>query len=165
VATILETYNNDLTLTPEEDAAFAQLARDRSARHPLRTYLLLPAARSLTLWFTPRIELLPVSGTVFPLAQSWEDDPVDQSVTVGFFFVNVAYLLLGICGAWKLWRGNPAARPAVVLLLLFVLLRTAFLSTLETPEPRYVLEGYPVVLAFAATLFAKRDRLATNLSP
>jgi len=34
VAMILEQYNNDLTLTPEEDAAFAQLARERTTRHP-----------------------------------------------------------------------------------------------------------------------------------
>jgi len=82
VAMILEQYNNDLTLTPEEDAAFGQLASDRSSHHPLRTYLWLPAARALTIWFTPRIELLPVSGHVFPLAQMREDDPVDQEVTV-----------------------------------------------------------------------------------
>ena len=44
VATILEQYNDDLTLTTEEDAAFAQLARERTARHPLRTYLWLPVA-------------------------------------------------------------------------------------------------------------------------
>src|SRR5260370_30913545 len=51
VAMILEQYNTDLTLTPEEDAAFAQLARERTARHPLRTYLWLPAARAVTIWF------------------------------------------------------------------------------------------------------------------
>ena len=164
VAAILDNYNNDLTLTPEEDAAFAQLARERTARHPLRTYFLLPAARALTLWFTPRIELLPVSGTVFPLAQSWEDDKLDQSVTVGFFFLNIAYVLLGICGAWKLWRWNPAAHPVVIIMVLFVVLRTAFLTTLETPEPRYVLECYPIVLAFAASLFAKHERVA-NAAP
>jgi hypothetical protein len=162
VAALLEAYNNDLTLTAEEDAAFAELARERTARHPLRTYVLLPAARAFTLWFTPRIELLPVSGTVFPLAPSWEDDRVDQSVTVGFFFLNIAYVLFGICGAGKLWRRNPAARPAVVLLLLFVLLRTAFLTTLETPEPRYVLECYPVLLAFAAALLAGRGPIAAK---
>jgi hypothetical protein len=162
VAAILESYNNDLTLTPEEDAAFAQLARERTARHPLRTYFLLPAARALTLWFTPRIELLPVSGTVFPLAQSWEDDKLDQSVTVGFFFLNIAYVLLGICGAWKLWRWNPVSHPVVIIMVLFVLLRTAFLTTLETPEPRYVLECYPILLAFAATLFRKHQRVANS---
>src|SRR5207253_9676166 len=96
VAAILEQYNEDLTLTPEEDAAFAQFARERTARHPLRTYLWLPAARAMTLWFTPRIELLPLSGRVFPLAQAWEDDPVDQCLTIGFFLLNLAYVALAI---------------------------------------------------------------------
>ncbi|MGA2810094.1 MAG: hypothetical protein ABSG16_01750 [Candidatus Acidiferrum sp.] len=155
VGEILERYNDDLTITPEEDAAFGELARERTTRHPLRTYLLLPAARAVTLWFTPRIELLPFSGTVFPLKQSWYDDRTDQRVTVGFFFLNIFYGLSGIWGAWRLWRWNRAVRPALLTLAIFVLLRTAFLTTLETPEPRYVLECYPVLLALGATLFAR----------
>ena len=154
VAMILDQYNNDLTLTPEEDAAFAKLARERTARHPLRTYLWLPAARALTLWFTPRIELLPVSGTVFPLAQSWEDDPIDQTVTVGVFLLNIGYIALAGWGAVRLWRRGPGARAAIALLAAFVVLRTAFLTTLETPEPRYVLVCYPALLALAAQVFA-----------
>jgi len=158
VATILEQYNTDLTLTAEEDAVFAQLARDRTARHPLRTYVSLPLLRAMTMWFTPRIELLPVSGHVFPLAQMREDDPVDQEVTAGFFLLNLLYVVLGIWGAWRLWRWNRAVRSAVLTLVVFVLLRTAFLTTLETPEPRYVLVCLPVLLAFAATLFGRPHR-------
>ena len=154
VGMILDLYNNDLTLTPEEDAALAQLARERTARHPLRTYLWLPAARALTLWFTPRIELLPFSGTVFPLAQSWENDPIDQSVTAGLLLLNVGYIALALWGAARLWRRAPGARGAVALLATFILLRTAFLTTLETPEPRYVLVCYPALLALAAQVFA-----------
>jgi hypothetical protein len=155
VAMILEQYNNDLTLTPEEDAAFAQLARERTARRPVRTYLWLPAARALTLWFTPRLELLPFSGTVFPLAQSWEDDPIDQSVTAGLFLLNVAYVALALWGAARWWQA-PAARGAIALLATFILLRTLFLTSLETPEPRYVLVCYPALLALAAQVFAGR---------
>jgi hypothetical protein len=154
VASILEPYNDDLTLTPDEDAAFAQLARERTARHPLRTYVWLPAARAVTLWFTPRIELLPVSGVVFPLAQSWEDDRTDQCITVAFFLLNVAYIALAVWGAARLWRRSPSARPAVVLLAVFILSRTAFLTTLETPEPRYVLVCFPALIALAAQVFA-----------
>src|SRR5207244_953654 len=113
VAAILEQYNNDLTLTPEEDAAFAQLARERNARHPLRTYLRLPLARATTIWFTPRIELLPISGHVFPLWQMREDDPVDQELTSLFFVLNLFYVGLGVLGAAQLWRSNSVARPAV----------------------------------------------------
>jgi hypothetical protein len=39
------------------------------------------------------------------------------------------------------------------MMILFVVLRTAFLTTIETPEPRYVLVCFPIVLALAAQLF------------
>ncbi len=157
VAAILEQYNNDLTLTPEEDTAFAQLARERTARHPLRTYIWLPVARAVAIWFTPRIELLPVSGHVFPLAQMREDDPVDQEVTSLFFMLNLFYVGLGVWGGVELWRSNPGARPAVAFLALFIVLRTAFLTTLETPEPRYVLVCFPALIAMGAQVFAGRS--------
>ena len=156
VAAILEPYNNDLTLTPEEDRAFGELARQRTARHPLRTYVWLPLARAITLWFTPRIELIPVSGTVFPLRQSWQDDRIDQSVTVGLFLLNIAYVALAIWGAVRLWRRSIAVRPALGVLIVFIVLRTAFLTTLETPEPRYVLVCFPALIALAAQVFARR---------
>jgi 4-amino-4-deoxy-L-arabinose transferase-like glycosyltransferase len=154
VAAILEPYNKDLTLTPEEDAAFGQLARERTARHPLRTYVWLPSARAITMWFTPRIELIPISGTVFPLRQAWNDDRIDLSVTVGLFLLNIVCVALAIWGALRLWRRSTAVRPAVALLVVFVLLRTAFLTTLETPEPRYVLVCFPALIALAAHVFA-----------
>ena len=154
VAMILDQYNNDLTLTPEEDAAFARLAQQRTARNPLRTYVWLPALRAVTLWFTPRIELLPLSGKVFPLREAWEDDPVDQSLTAGLFLINLGYLALGVWGAVRVWRWSANARPAVGLLIPFILVRTAFLTTLETPEPRYVLVCFPAVIAVAAQVFA-----------
>jgi len=156
VAAILEQYNNDLTLTPEEDVAFAQLARERTARHPLRTYLGLPLARAVTIWYTPRIELLPISGHVFPLRQMREDDPVDQEVTSLLFVLNLLYVGLGVWGAARLWRSNSGARPAVAFLALFILLRSAFLTTLETPEPRYVLVCFPAWIAMGAQVFARR---------
>lgn len=157
VAAILEPYNDDLTLTAEEDAAFAQLARERIARYPLRTYVWLPVARAFTIWFTPRIELLPVSGNVFPLAQMREDDPVDQEVTSLFFLLNLFCMGLGIWGAVWLWGSNPAARTMVAFLWLFIFLRTAFLTTLETPEPRYVLVCFPALIAMGAQVFGSRS--------
>jgi hypothetical protein len=157
VAMILDQYNQDLTLTREEDAAFARLARERTERHRWRTYLWLPAARAMTLWFTPRIELLPLSGTVFPLLQSWEDDPIDQMVTAGLFLLNIFYLGLAAWGAARLWRRAPATRGAITLFATFVLVRSAFLTTLETPEPRYVLVCYPVILALAAQVLAQPE--------
>ena len=155
VAAILDTYNEELTLTPEEDAVFAQLARERTDRHPLRTYLWIPLRRALRIWFTPRIELLPVSGNVFPLRYMHEEDPLDQRVTIKLFFLNILYVALGLWGAWRLWK-FPAARGVVVFFLLYILLRTAFLTTLETPEPRYVLVCFPALIALAAQHFVPR---------
>jgi hypothetical protein len=154
VAAILEPYNDDLTLTKEEDDAFGQIARERTARHPLRTFLWIPAARAAVMWFTPRIELLPVSGHVFPLAYMHEEDPVDQEVTSGFFLLNLLYVGLGVWGGVRFWRSSPSVRPVVVFLALFILLRTAFLTTLETPEPRYVLVCFPILIAMGAQVFA-----------
>ena len=149
VGMILEQYNNDMTLSPEEDAAFGVLARERTERHPLRTYAWLPIARAFTIWFTPRIELLPFSGKVFPFKEAWQEDPVDMSVTIGFFILNAAYVGLAIWGSVLLWRESAGLRLAVALLLGFILLRTAFLTTLETPEPRYVLVCFPALLSLA----------------
>lgn len=164
VAMILEQYNDDLTLTKDEDDAFAQLAKERTARHPMRRYLWLPMARAATIWFTPRIELLPVSGNVFPLGEMWEDDRVDQMVTIGFFLANIGYVGLGMWGAVRLWRWNPAVRPAVAFIGIFILLRTAFLTTLETPEPRYVIVCFPALIALGAQVFARRYTPDSNPS-
>jgi hypothetical protein len=155
VSAALDAYNQELTLTPEEDAVFARLARERTARHPLRTYLWIPLRRAVRIWFTPRIELLPVSGNVFPLRYMHEEDPVDQRITIKLFFLNILYVALGLCGAWRLWK-FPTARGVVAFFLLYILLRTAFLTTLETPEPRYVLVCFPALIALAPQLFLPR---------
>ncbi|HXX20221.1 MAG TPA: glycosyltransferase family 39 protein [Candidatus Acidoferrum sp.] len=152
VAAILAPYNETTTYTPDEDRAFAQLARERTARRPLRTYVEIPALRSLAMWFTPRIELLPYSGQIFPLRNEWENDREDLLATLGLGFVNCIYIALALAGAWLARR-----RPAIALLVAFVVVRTAFFAyAIETPEPRYVLECFSVVIALAAQVFATR---------
>jgi hypothetical protein len=163
VAALLEPYNDEVTLTPEEDAGFAQLARERSVRHPLRTYLWLPAARAFMLWFSPRIELLPLSGQVFPLAEAWDNDPVDQAVTAGFALLIALYVLFAAWGALQLWR-QPSARVAVAIIGGYIVVRTVFMATLETPEPRYMLVCFPALLAIAAQVFAGKAATKENSS-
>ncbi len=150
VAALLERYNDALSVTPEVDREFAQIARERTARHPLRTYFWIPLGRVMTLWFTPRIELLPYSGRLWPPGRRWEDDPVDFSVTLGFGLLNFLYVGLALAGAWR-WRN----RPGVALLAAFILVRTMYLTHLETPEPRYLVECFPAVLALAALAWAR----------
>ena len=71
--------------------------------------------------------------------------------------LNLFYFGLCVLGSVWLWRSNPAARPAVAFLALFMVLRTAFLTTLETPEPRYVLVCFPALIAVGAQVFVRRS--------
>src|SRR5580698_5446108 len=77
VAELLERYNGDLRMTPELDHQFAILARERTERRPWRTYVSVPAERILAMWFTPRIELLPYSGDLWPPGEKWRRNRVD----------------------------------------------------------------------------------------
>ncbi len=152
VSDLLDQYNEDLTAGPALDQQFREIARERTRRYPLRTYLRIPSLRSLTLWFTPRTELLPYSGHLWPVRLEWEDDRPDFLLTLSLTFANVVYLGLAVAGAWIGRR-----QPGTALLVVFTLIRTAFFTTfVETPEPRYVLECFPAVIALAAQVFAGR---------
>ena len=159
VAALLESYNAALLISPEWDREFAALAAARTTRHPLRTYLWIPLDRVATIWFTPRIELLPYSGHLLPLAQKWQEDPVDVCVTLGFGLLNFLYVGLALAGARiaLLHQEGKDSRLQLGLALLaaFILLRTVFLTQIETPEPRYVLVCFPAVLALAALAWMK----------
>ena len=157
ICDILDAYNDTETETPEMDAVFGQIARERTARHPLRTYAKIPALRSLALWFTPRTELLPVTGHLWPLGEQWEDDPPQFLVAVAFVAINAFFLLLALGGAWKFRRS-----PAVQFLLIFIALRTVFFAIdVDTPEPRYVLECFPAVIALGALLFQRKAQVSS----
>ena len=157
VAALLDQYNMTQRMTPEVDAGFAALARERTSRDPLRTYLFVPLGRVATLWFTPRTELLPVSGHLWPVGEQWREDPLGFSVTVFLGALNLCYVGLAIAGLWRahLQRDTlgPGVRTAVMLLVVFMVVRTAFLTQVETPEPRYVLECFPALLALGALVW------------
>lgn len=158
VADLVEQYNESLTMGPELDRQFRDVARERARQHPLRTYVAIPLLRSLTLWFSPRIELLPYSGHLLPLSDEWRDDRRDFLMTLTLVFVNAIYLTLALVGAW-LARGQPGW----ALLIVFILVRTTFVVYfVDTPEPRYVLECFPAVIALAAQTFAGKLQLSST---
>src|ERR1700723_1529067 len=74
VSDLLDQPNEEGTMGPQLDGKFREIARERTQRRPLRTYVKIPFLRALTLWFTPRIELLPYSGHLWPIRVEWEDD-------------------------------------------------------------------------------------------
>jgi 4-amino-4-deoxy-L-arabinose transferase-like glycosyltransferase len=160
VSDLLDQYNEELTVGPALDQQFREVARERTLRHPLRTYLKIPFLRALTLWFTPRLELLPYSGHLRPVRVEWEDDRPDFLVTLALVVVNIIYLGMALVGGWMARR-----HPGVALLVVFIIIRTAFFTTfVETPEPRYVLECFPAVIALAAQVFAGRTSAGATAS-
>ncbi|HEX3378085.1 MAG TPA: hypothetical protein VHS29_14540, partial [Candidatus Acidoferrales bacterium] len=176
VADLFADYNNnpDLDITPEVDAKFAEIARERTQRHPLRTYLQVPFQRALTIWFTPRTELLPIDGKFWPIREQWQDSHADVIVTGSFGVLGYLYVALAAGGIWMAWNArsgygtassvsNFAAGPnlwGIGLLLIYFFLRTAFLTTVEAPEPRYVVSCYPGIIALVSLLSIRRARLS-----
>ncbi|MFZ0523501.1 MAG: hypothetical protein WAL95_20915 [Candidatus Acidiferrales bacterium] len=149
VAELLARYDRGWRITPALDRDFAQLARERTERRPWRRYVTIPAERILAMWFTPRIELLPYSGDLWPPGEKWRENRADFGVTLGFGILGIVYAGLALCGLWR-WRGGTAG----TFLILFVALRTLAMTQLQTVEPRYVIECFPAVLAFGALAWA-----------
>ena len=153
VRTLLAEYNEHLKIPPPLDGKFARLARERTHRHPLRTFLWIPFSRAGTIWFTPRVELLPYSGHLWPLSQQWDEDREDFLVTIGLGLLNVFYIGLAIFGAWR----RRTCR-GIWLLACYFVIRTAFLTQIEAPEPRYVMVCFPAVLSLAALSWIKSPK-------
>ena len=130
-------------MTPEIDAGFAQLARERIARHPFRFYVWLPIARAETMWFDTHSQYWPFEGELLPLEDL--DYAGHQRFWLPLFAgLTGVYTVLGLLGGWLLWRsGKLAGRRWLLLAGLIIFLRLAFFSTLENPEPRYVVEFFP----------------------
>ena len=134
---IFDDYAKSHSVGPDLNQRFAQLAGARIRRNPLRYYLWLPALRIADMWLRPRTEMLPLNSRWWEYA----DDTQDCVLATLWGALNLLFLFAAVMG---LWRGP---RPLYLgMMLLFVVLRSAFLGTLENPEPRYTLECFPVVL-------------------
>jgi len=142
---LLEDYNDRLHVTPELDVRFDKLASDRIHEAPVRYYVWLPMARIADMWLRPRTEILPSDSRWW----EFDDDPTWSALAVGLGVINLLYVSFAFVGlakgrAFRLWK----------FLLTFVILRSAFLGSLENPETRYTLECYPVVVLLLARMFA-----------
>ena len=137
-------YNEDHDMSPELDARFAALAAQRVRAAPLRYYVWLPAWRIADIWLRPRTELFPSD----PRWWEFNDDRRWLTVSLAFGAINLLYVVMFLAG----WIRSHAIF-GVGLFVFFVLLRSAFLGSLENPEPRYTLECYPAVLLLASSLF------------
>lgn len=147
---LISRYNQQLYIDPEMDAEFEQLARSRVEYNPLRYSIWLPALRMADMWLRPRTEMLDVE------TRWWEFDKHSRESWFALLWaaINLFYLLAALRG-WMVHKLGLAG----VFLVSFVVVRTLFLSTLENPEPRYMLECFPVVLALAGGAFARSGKV------
>jgi 4-amino-4-deoxy-L-arabinose transferase-like glycosyltransferase len=154
----------NVEMTPEVDAGFAQIGRERVARAPLRYYVLLPLKRAKTLWFDTHSQYYPFNGDLLPLEDL--DYDIHQQYWLPLFAgLTWIYTLLGVIGGWLLWRSrDPNARRWLLLAVLLMFLRLGFFATLENPEPRYVVELFPflIMLAGAGASTIKASAKATE---
>jgi len=135
-------------MTSAIDAAFAALAGERIAAHPLRYYAVLPLKRALTLWFDTHADFYPFAGYLFPVS-AW-DPETQQQVWLPLFAVLVAaWTVAGWAGAYQLAR-HPETQIWLVFVVALIVPRLCVLASLENPEPRYTVEFFPIVSALAA---------------
>jgi 4-amino-4-deoxy-L-arabinose transferase-like glycosyltransferase len=143
---VISRYNQQLYIDPEMDAEFEDIARLREEHNPLRYAVWLPVLRTSDMWLRPRTELLNVE------TRWWE---FSQHASESWFALlwaglNFFYIVAALRG-WFQWRLGLAG----AFVIGFIVLRSFFLSSLENPEPRYVLECFPVLLALAGGAFAR----------
>ncbi|MDX6383306.1 MAG: hypothetical protein QOK48_879 [Blastocatellia bacterium] len=142
-------------MTPEIDAGFAQLARERIARHPFRYYVWLPLKRAHTMWFDTHSQYWPFEGTLLPFDDL--DYEHHQQIWLPLFAILTAiYTLLGLAGAWLLWSSREfASRRWLLLVTLAVVLRLMLFASMENPEPRYLVEFFPFLAVLGGIAVAR----------
>jgi len=136
-AALAAAYNdNGQDLSPELDAEFGALAAERIHAHPLRYYLWLPLGRMADMWLRPRVENLNIDFDWWV----YSHHNAETRFSWAYAALNAAYLLLalaGLCLRPRYWQW----------MLLYFVLRSALLMTIEAPEARYTLECFPMVFA------------------
>ena len=146
-------------MTPEIDAGFAQLARERAARHPFRFYVWLPLKRAHTMWFDTHSQYWPFEGALLPLEDL--DYGTHQQIWLPLFAgLTAIYTLLGLAGAWLLLEsGGFDGRRWLLLTVLAIVLRLILFSSMENPEPRYLVEFFPFLSILGGIALARVPRL------
>ena len=143
---LIARYNQAHLLTPQIDDAFAALAGQRIRAHPFRYYITLPLLRLTDMWLRPRVEMLNIE------LRWWQYHlhRTETRISYAYGALNLIYLAAALIGALY-W---PRFAPAMVA---YLVLRSMLLATIEAPEPRYTLECFPIIIAFASTAFTRRD--------
>ena len=152
-AVVAEYNDNGQDLSPEIDARFGRLAEERIKAHPLRYYVWLPLGRMADMWLRPRVENLNIDLDWWVYRHHY----AETRFSWAYAGLNAAYLLLafvGLCFRPRYWPW----------LLLYVVMRSAMLTTIEAPEARYTLECFPMVFALGGIgIYGAYRKIATAL--
>jgi hypothetical protein len=153
-AALVADYNrNGQDLSPELDARFAQLAEERVRAHPLRYYVWLPLGRMADMWLRPRVENLNIDLDWWVYSHHY----AETRFSWAYAGLNAAYLLMALAGLCFRPRYWP-------WMLLYFVMRSAMLSTIEAPEARYTLECFPMVFALGGVgIYGAYKGVATAL--
>jgi hypothetical protein len=142
-----EYADNGQELTPEMDAEFGRLAAERVKASPLRYYAWLPLGRLADMWMRPRVENLNIDLDWWVYAHHHDETVFSW----GYAALNGAYVLLAAVGLYrrpKYWRS----------MVLYMVLRSALLMTIEAPEARYTLEFFPMLFVLGGMGLAGRKK-------
>jgi Alg9-like mannosyltransferase family len=150
-AALFDEYNEHVTMTPELDGKFGQLADQRIAAHPVRYYVWLPVMRVTDMWLRPRTETF--SLDVF--WWRWRIHPWQSAAGIALGLLNLGYLAAALGGV------VTRRAPYLVLLVSYVVMRSLVLAAMPNSEPRYTLEAYPIVLLCAGA-FLGQKRMARS---
>ena len=151
----------NLKISPESDAVFEQIARERIANEPTHYYLMLPAKRAATMWFDTHSDFYPFAGVIFPVKDI--DASVHQDIWLPLFAVGVwIYTLLALAGMLLMLFGRwRSGRIWLLMALLIAVPRIAYFATLENPEPRYLIEIFFIAAALGGIALS-RIRFASS---
>ncbi len=154
-AAIAKEYeDNGEDFSPQIDSQLAQLAAERIHDNPLRYYVWLPLGRMADMWLRPRVENLPIDLDWWVYNHHYDETRFSWS----YAGLNAAYLLLAAIGLF--FRPRFAA-----WMVLYMILRSALLMTIEAPEARYTLECFPMVFALGGIgLAGLMRRFASGLT-
>jgi hypothetical protein len=128
--------DNGQDLSPEIDAGFARLAGERIKDNPMRYYIWLPLGRAADMWLRPRVENLNIDLDWWVYAHHNNETRFSWA----YAGLNGLYLLLAVVGLFF----RPRMWPWMVL---YMMLRSGMLMTIEAPEARYTLECFPMIFA------------------
>jgi hypothetical protein len=149
---LIAQYNAGDILTPQIDDQFAALAAERIRAHPVRYYVTLPLLRLADMWLRPRVEMLNIELRWWQYSQH----RAETRIAYAYGALNLFYLMAALVGVFYWPR-------FVTAMVAYIVVRSLLLSTLEGPEPRYTLECFPMIIAFASAALASltgRQRLS-----